>query len=379
MNMVEISMPVIQVQTVRRIQIVIALLLVASFGMPLDSHGVFQRDASAAQTGITTGVYIPGAAQETKLLDEFESQVGQPTGIVHWYQPWGADESRGTWYQPDLKIETLRTIAERGATPMITWEAWGTVNGADPSRVQTIPTGVYDAYIDGWATGLRDFGGPVYLRLFHELNNQVYPWAYGNNGNSAGDLIAAWRYVHGRFAELGATNVAWVWAPTTENLLVSFRTLYPGDDYVDWLGVDGYNGGDIHSEWWGGWVSPEDVFEASLNSLTAISQTKPIMIVETATVEQGGNKAAWIDELYIELPQQFPQVRAILWFNAPWGDDDRADWHIDSSPSSLAAYRSALEHIATQSASEIFNNRLVFGTLTTPGGRDRLSDLFSPF
>jgi beta-mannanase len=264
--------------------------------------------------------------------------VGQPTGIVHWYQPWGADESRGAWYQPQLDTDALWSVAERGATPMITWEAWGTVNGSDPSQARTIPTGVYDSYIDGWALGLRDFGQPVYLRLFHELNNQSYPWAYGNNGNSAADLIAAWRYVHDRVEARGAANVEWVWAPSTENQLVTFQTLYPGDDYVDWLGVDGYNGGDIYPEWWGDWVSPMAVFELSLNKLAALDATKPIMIAETATVEQGGDKAAWITELYRELPRRFPQLRAIVWFNAPWGEDDRANWRVDSSAASLDAW-----------------------------------------
>jgi len=335
--------------------------------MSLSSSSIFQQHATAATAGVATGVYIPGAAQEPQLLDQFETQVGQPTGIVHWYQPWGADYSNESWYQPMLDTTALRTISDRGAMPLITWEAWGTVNGSDPSRVRTIPTGVYDTYIDTWATGLANFGRPVYLRLFHELNNPSYPWAYGNNGNSAEDLIAAWRYVHDRFEAKGATNVQWVWAPNTESQLVSFRTLYPGDAYVDWLGVDGYNGGDVYPEWWGGWVSPTAVFENSLNKLAAINATKPIMIVETATVEQGGNKAAWINELYSQLPEQFPQIRAILWFNADWGDS-RANWLVDSSSSSLDAYRSALQSPTGSPSPE-----------QTTDGSYALSQVFSPF
>jgi hypothetical protein len=341
--------------------------------VPLDSHRLFAYDAAPATDPITTGVYIPGAAQDTERLGAFEALVGQPVGIVQWYQPWGADYSHGSAYQPQLDVRALQSVSERGATPLITWEAWGTVNGSDPSRVETIPTGVYDAYIDSWATGLRDFGRPVYLRLFHELNNQSYPWAYGNNGNSAADLIAAWRYVHDRFEAAGATNVEWVWAPSTENQLVPFRDIYPGDDYVDWLGVDGYNGGTIYPEWWGGWVTPIEVFAASMASFAAIDATKPVMIVETSTVEQGGSKADWIEELYVELPERFPQLRAILWFNAAWGPDDRANWLVDSSPASLAAYRSTLDQIAQQAPDS------GYGSFTSPRHRDRLRDLASPF
>lgn len=340
--------------------------------------GLLHREAAAAPATITTGVYIPGAAQQTMILEAFEARTGQPTGIVHWYQPWGWDYANGSWFQPDVDPVALRAVAARGATPMITWEAWGIVNGSDPSRVRTIPTGVYDDYIDSWARGLRDFGQPVFLRLFHELNNQRYPWAYGNNGNTAADLIAAWRYVYGRFDAIGATNVVWVWSPSTESGLVTFAELYPGDDYVDWLGVDGYNGGDVYPDWWDGWASPETVFEDSLNSLAAINATKPIMIAEAASVEQGGSKADWIAELYLQIPKEFPHVRAILWFIAAWGEDERANWLIDSSDASLEAYREAMEQIAETAAMRI-RDRVAFGSLSSPGHRAWLRDLLSPF
>jgi hypothetical protein len=350
---------------------IVLLLLVALLASPQASlgSGFFHRATVGASEPIATGVYIPGAAQDTRLLDAFESMTGQPTGIVQWYQPWGADFAVGSSYQPRLDSQALRAVAERGATPLITWEAWGTVNGANPSRVETIPTGVYDDYIDSWATGLRDFGGLVYLRLFHELNNQSYPWAYGNNGNSARDLIDAWRYVHDRFEATGATNVEWVWAPSTENQLVRFRDIYPGDAYVDWLGVDGYNGGDIYPDWWGGWVTPAEVFDLSLERFAELSPTKPIMIVEASTVEQGGDKADWIEELYLGLPERYPQLRAILWFNAAWGPDDRANWRIDSSRASRDAYRSALEQIAQQAIRD-------HGPVRR---QSKLHDLISPF
>ncbi len=367
-------MPEARIRAGHRIRTtIVLLLLVVVIGVPPDSVWLSQGDASAAMDAIATGVYIPGAAQNTELLDEFEAKVGQPTGIVQWYQPWGADYSNGSSYQPALDVRALRSVSARGATPLITWEAWGTVNGSNPSRVETIPTGVYDTYIDSWATGLRDFGQPVYLRLFHELNNQSYPWAYGNNGNSAGDLIAAWRYVHDRFDETGATNVEWVWAPSTENQLVAFHEIYPGDDYVDWLGVDGYNGGNVYPEWWGGWVTPLEVFADSFESYAAINSIKPIMIAEASTVEQGGSKAEWIEDLYLDLPERYPQLRAILWFNAAWGPDDRADWLVDSSPASLESYRSAQEAIAAQAADS------GYGMFSSPRRRARLHDMVSPF
>jgi len=282
----------------------------------------------------TLGAYVAGAPQDAGRLDEFEAMTGHRPAIVHWYQPWGYTKGP---YQPVLDRAALDAVAARGAAPMITWEAWGPLDGVDPSRLRTIPTGAFDDYIDRWARELRTFRAPVYLRLFHEMNNPRYPWAYGQNGNTARDLIAAWRHVHGRFARAGATNVRWVWSPNTENDLVPFGAIYPGDAYVDWLGVDGYNGGrDLD---WDGWRSPADVFSRSFDAFRALSPTKPVMIAETSTVEQGGSKARWIRELYTDLPAAYPTLRAIVWFHDDLTSRGEADWRIDTSDAAIGAFR----------------------------------------
>jgi hypothetical protein len=289
------------------------------------------------------GVYVPGAAQDPALLAAFEALAGAPVDIVHSYQPWGFDEGQ-PGYQPVLDQQALRRVAAHGATPMITWEPRGPVasaGGRDPSRVATISSGYFDSYIDDWARGLKSFGRPVYLRPFHEMNNPSQAWAYGQNGNTAADEIAAWRYVHDRFERLGATNVLWVWSPNTENTQVAFAQLYPGDRYVDWLGVDGYNGGTQLD--WGGWLSPMQVFDRSYRSLVALSPTKPIMIAETSSVEQGGSKATWIQQLFHELPLAFPNVQAIVWFQADLTVRGEANWRLDTTPGALEAFRAAAQ------------------------------------
>jgi len=297
--------------------------------------------AETSRTPPAHGVYIPGAAQEPAVLAAFEALTGAPVGIVHWYQPWGYDE-RQPWYQPVLDQPALRRVAAHGATPLITWEPRGPVasaGGRDPSRVSTILSGQFDSYIDEWARGLKSFGLPVYLRPFHEMNNAAQPWAYGQNGNSAADEIAAWRYVHDRFARIGANNVLWVWSPNTENTQVSFAQLYPGDDYVNWLAVDGYNGGTQLN--WGGWLSPVQLFDRSYRSLVALSPSRPIMIAETSTVEQGGSKATWIKELFNDLPAAFPNVQAIVWFHTDTTARGEADWRVNTTAAALDAFKAA--------------------------------------
>lgn len=285
------------------------------------------------------GAYVPGGAQDSAVLDDFEAMTGHQMGIVGLYEPWSYSNLDSP---TPLDTNALSAVAARGATPLITWEAWGTINGVDPSHLANIPTGAFDAYIDSWAAGLKTFGKPVYLRLFHEMNFQGYPWAFGTNGNTAQDLVLAWRYVHDRFTRAGATNVQWVWCPNPDNGLVPFDAIYPGDAYVDWFGVDAYNGGTQFD--WGGWRSAQQIVEQSYRTFQAMDPTKPVMLAEVSSVEQGGSKAQWISDLFTATPAALPNIRAIVWFHDNWTTVDSrnlpvADWRVNTSLASLQAFR----------------------------------------
>src|SRR5205823_6909101 len=107
----------------------------------------------------------------------------------------------------------------------------------------------------------------------------------GHQCNTTASYIAMWRHVHDVFVEEGATNVRWVWSPNVDYPgATPFEAMYPGDDYVDWVALDGYN--------WGGsngytpWRSFTGVFGASYFRLARLT-TKPLMIAEVGCVEVG--------------------------------------------------------------------------------------------
>ena len=185
----------------------------------------------------------------------------------------------------------------------------------------------------------------MFLLFDEEMNGTWYPYSPGQDGNTPADFVAMWKHVHDVFASVGATNVTWVWCPNIVERLADGTTtpipldqLYPGDAYVDWTGLNGYN--------WGGsdWESFSEVFRRSYAALLKLAPSKPIMIGEVASAEQGGSKAAWItDALGTELPKNFPQVKAVLWFN--WNileNGTRWPWEIESSPSSQQAFATAI-------------------------------------
>jgi mannan endo-1,4-beta-mannosidase len=239
---------------------------------------------------------------------------------------WFAD-----WRRP-LDLRQLEAVARRGSTPQISWEPWDQSVGAfreQPAyRLATIIDGRHDAYIRSWARGLARFGKRVHLRFAQEMNGDWYPWAEDANGNRPGEYVQAWRHVHDIFTAEGATNVRWVWCPVTRPVRYS---QYPGDAYVDIVALSGFNGGRALP--WGGWRSFHEIFNNQLQSLRRLAPTKPVQISEVGSAEKGGDKAAWIHELF-DYVDAHRWIRSVIWFDLK----KQADWRVATSPTARRAF-----------------------------------------
>lgn len=107
----------------------------------------------------------------------------------------------------------------------------------------TISNTRLNAMLDSIAAGLAQLdaaGVPVGLRLFHELNGTWFWWGQGNG--MVGKLQPQlWRYAHDRLTKLrGLTNLFWVWSVNAGISGFPIDGLYPGDAYVDAVGLDLY-------------------------------------------------------------------------------------------------------------------------------------------
>jgi endoglucanase len=164
------------------------------------------------------------------------------------------------------------------------------------------------------------------------MNGNWYPWGVGTT--PPGAYVAAWRHIVRVFRSEGATNVRFVWAPNAEHESQrAILRLYPGDRWVDWVALSGFN--------WGGpwlWESAQHVFRRSYLALTRLTR-KPLMIAETSAGEVGGSKPKWIAQTFSKDLRRMPRVRAVVWFN---GQLNWARWDADSSRASLNAFRTAV-------------------------------------
>jgi beta-mannanase len=300
--------------------------------------------ASASEAmSVAVGVYRPEYPDNLSSLDAYERSAGRPIQLVHWFALWGG-------WKAAFNPADLESVRQRGSTPMITWEPWsGTRKDGAWNLQSAILSGASDAYIHAWARGLTAYGGPVLLRFAQEMHDQTYPWSVGINGNTPSDYVAAWRYVHTIFYEEGASNVQWVWNPNTmpgaprEHYQGIYRALYPGDDAVDWFGLDIYNGGsDLPT--WGGSRSFADALGAPYAALQDLAP-KPVVLAEVGSAEDGGQKATWINAAFADLEMgRFPAVRALVWFDV----DKEERWGLHSSDATLASWTAALRSTPPQ-------------------------------
>ena len=273
---------------------------------------------------ITLGAWIPGDLWDPSVVDAYTALIGTAPKIVMWYQDWVTDSGFHT--------AIMSTYAARGEMPLITWLPNDAT--APPRFDRAVANGNYDTFLHQWARSAAAWGKPFYLRFATEMNGFAQPFAAGINGNTAADYVAMWQHVHDLFVQDGATNVRWVWCPNIAfGGSTPFATLYPGDAYVDWIALDGYNWGAIDQ--WHSWTSLYDIFSASYTQLTAMTN-KPMMIGEISSTETGGNKGAWITQgLLNDIPAHFPRIHAVVWFD----EAKELDWRVNSSPGALAAFQ----------------------------------------
>jgi beta-mannanase len=280
---------------------------------------------SVVRARLRFGVSTPGGPEAADELDEVARLAGEQPTLVLWFSD----------FVQEPPLSEMEAVAARGATPLVTWEPWRWGGGRfQPAfALRSIAAGAHDGQLRLWAKALQRWGRPVLMRFAHEMNGDWYPWSERAAPNRSGDYVAAWRRVHDVFAASDAGNVAWVWAPNTPyEGSADIAGLYPGDSYVDVVGLDGYNWGT--SQPWSTWTTPAALFGPGLAELRSVAPGKPIMITETASAEVGGSKATWIDSLFSYLTDQ-DDVSALVWFH----QRKETYWRINSSPAAAAAFR----------------------------------------
>lgn len=248
------------------------------------------------------GVEVKGAPRSMGPLNAVAVSVGRNPNIIGQYVAWNTPFDAGA----------AANALNYGALYYMAWEPFGVTE-------RSIANGASDAYVSGFARAVAAFGRPVALSFGHEMNGHWYPW--GTTGTTPAAFVAAWRHIHNLFAQAGADNVIWIWNPNDIYPVpdVPLKPLWPGDSYVDWVGITGYFG----------ITGPRSFSELYGPTMSEIRQftAKPFIIAETS-VETGPNELTRIDDL-VNGVKDHKDVLGFIWFNyvkngVDWTLTDRA-------------------------------------------------------
>ncbi|MCL2165852.1 MAG: endoglucanase, partial [Clostridiales bacterium] len=128
---------------------------------------------------------------------------------------------------------------------------------------------------------------------------------------------AFYRYVYGFFERAEADNVIWVWNPNGGSY-PDFKwnhelMYYPGDTFVDIVGMTRYNTGTYYSNFGEKWREFDELYDALYLSYTT-RYTQPLMITEFASASMGGDKEQWVERMFAHIGQ-YPRIKAAVWWD----------------------------------------------------------------
>ncbi|MGN6258155.1 MAG: glycoside hydrolase family 26 protein [Solirubrobacterales bacterium] len=302
-----------------------------------------KRPPASLYWGAQIGDQMTGEAAPWDMnpVYRFQHLAGKGLSLVEFGSPFAECGASGCVMTkfPTTPLENVRAY---GAIPVFSWSSSQSPTSIDQPEYSlgAIASGRYDAYIREFALKAKAWGHPFFLRFDWEMNGFWFPWNEGVNGNQAGEFVAAWRHVHDIFSSMGATNATWVWCPNIDlyNTLIPLGKLYPGDAYVDWTGLDGFNWGRRRGS--PGWQSFNEVFHRTYKRIvTKVAPHKPMMLAEVASSEKGGSKPAWIKNMLALVRHRYRKVRAVIWYDV---DDRGTNWPIERRKQDHKAFRAGI-------------------------------------
>jgi hypothetical protein len=242
-------------------------------------------------------VYYDHSEPKAGQINVLEADIGRTLDIDNNYFK----------FADNLVGSTAMADEQAGRIPLDSWAC------ADPA---TIVSGKLDSKILAQAAEVKSYAYPIYLRWSWEMDQGANATCANKEGPA--EFVLAWRHIWTLFQQAGATNAAWVWCPShlafSNN---SYESYYPGDEYVDYACADGYSRSTSAP------TSFADLFTPLYNAFStpnAVTNGKPILIGETGE-EPGATQAAWISQVGQQVSSDFPDIKALLFFDSRGKDD----------------------------------------------------------
>jgi len=256
------------------------------------------------------------------------------------------------WYQSRrFPAATARWIRANGSIPYIRLMLLhNPIKTPDPVfTLENILRGKFDDDLHRWMREAREFGTPLLAEYGVEVNGFWFPWngLHNREGGSYAESVArfraAYRHIIAIARQESAHNIRWVFHVDAWDAPAAgwnrFENYYPGDEWIDWLGVSVYGRqipADTHA------VSFRYQMDWAYERLCQLAN-KPVIVCEFGNIQDAG-QASWAEEALADLTGgRWPRVIGFSWWNSAFYNDPkrerRSDMRVEDSPRLAAIFR----------------------------------------
>jgi hypothetical protein len=290
-------------------------------------------------------------------IQNFENLAGKNATWIYFSNNW--------WNGIKFPLASCNIIRNLNRVPFIRLMPRSNQDGsaAEPIyNLQNIIDGNFDSDLLQWFRDAKNFSAPLLCEFGTEVNGEWFPWNGRWNGGGESNLYGdpsqddgperfrdAFRHVVDLSRRVGANNITWFYHVNYDNWPVrpwnTMASYYPGDDYVDWIGISVYGQQEPNSI--EGWTNFSDLLDVAYSDFVNIAPTKPKALLEFGVCEapNSGNKAQWIADALTNIKNgRWPQLKAISYWNETWinADNSISDLRINSDTAALNAYRNLI-------------------------------------
>lgn len=305
-----------------------------------DETKAFYNEYFGTGAELTWGIFEPQTSSfNYDYLKYYEDTLNYEFPILLNYS-----EFQNTYKHPNL-LQRLETAYANGKTLELTLQ---TTHKADGSNmVYDILNGAYDAFLTDYAQVVAGFGHPVLFRLGNEMNGDWCPYSSYRTSKDTMLFKEFYKYVYSFFEQADAQNVIWVWNPNCKSF-PNFQwnnemMYYPGDEYVDVVGMTAYNTGTYYSETGEKWQEFSELYNALYYRYNAFFK-QPLMITEFASASTGGDKEQWVRNMFEDI-EKYNRIKVAIWWDGcDWDANGNVarSYVMDETPALLEIFRQYL-------------------------------------
>jgi len=305
------------------------------------------------ENGAYHGAFVDFGPTEDNVTKEkinrFQSLVQKKIAWAYFSQNW--------FDGIDFPKEQVDVLKEMRITPFIRLMPRSSLalhQKEEKFTLDNILRGDFDEDLALWAQNARQTNIPLFVEFGTEVNGDWFHWNGRWNGATEQSIHGdpsladgpekfrdAYRHIIDIFNKEQTHNVTWFYhinaTSSPEQAWNAFMSYYPGDDYIDWIGISAYATQEKNKK-------PkkfQDIFGPVYKEITTQTK-KPIALVEFGIAEKGrsSTKADWIQDAFHSIKEIYPLVKAVSYWQSSWTENGIPfDLRVDSSEQSLGAYK----------------------------------------